>query len=143
MYSSVGKGIALLFFVTFNGFIPSSIAEDKPAFVHKIEFRVQPQQCVTLRQGRDCFATITLQWQKASEQSLCLYQVNKKQINNKQQLRCWQKSRTGQVSIEFESSDSLTYQLRTLQEDHLVAETEVVVSWLHKNTTRRRRWRLF
>ena len=143
MYSSVSKGIALLIFVTLNGFIFSSKAEDKPAFTHTIEFKVQPQQCVTLRQGRDCFATITMQWHEPTKQSLCLYQVNKKQTDNKLQLRCWQKSRQGQVSIEFESSDNLVYQLRTQHGDHLVAETEVVVSWLHKNTTRRRRWRLF
>lgn len=143
MYSSASKGIALLFYITFIAFIPISTAAENLAVTDEIEFRVQPQQCVTLRQGRDCFATLTVQWQKSAEQSLCLYQVSKNISNNKQQLICWQKSLTGQVSIEFESSDTLTYQLRTQQGDHLLAETEVVVSWLHKNTTRRRHWRLF
>ena len=143
MYSSFSKGIALLFYVTLITFIPVSNAEEKLAITDKIEFRVQPQQCVTLRQGRDCFATVTVQWKKSSAQSLCLYQVNKKQLDNKQQLQCWKKIHQGQASIEFESSDTLTYQLRTQQGDHLVAETEVVVGWLHKNTTRRRHWRLF
>lgn len=143
MYSSVSKGIALLCSISFIGFIPYSSAQERSAVPDKVEFRVQPQQCVTLRQGRDCFATITMQWKKSTEQSLCLYQINKKQIDNQQQLRCWSKSLQGLVSIEFESSDNLIYQLRTQQGNHLVAETEVVVSWLHKNTTRRRRWRLF
>ena len=143
MYSSVSKGIALLVVISFIGFIPNSTAQEKTAITDKIEFKVQPQQCVTLRQGRDCFATITMQWQKSTEQSLCLYQINKKQTDNKQQLRCWKKSQQGQMILEFESSDNLIYQLRTQQGDQLVAETEVVVSWLHKNTTRRRRWRLF
>lgn len=143
MYSSVSKGIALLFYITFTLFIPISTAAENLAVTDKIDFRVQPQQCVTLRQGRDCFATITVQWQKISAQSLCLYQVNKKQPDNIQQLQCWKKIHQGQASIEFESSDTLTYQLRTQQGDHLVAQTEVVVSWLHKNTTRRRHWRLF
>lgn len=142
MYSSVSKGIALLFYIPLITFIPLSTAADNLAVTEKIDFRVQPQQCVTLRQGRDCFATITVQWQKSSAQSLCLYQVNKKQFNKKQ-LKCWGKNQQGQTSIEFESSDTLTYQLRTQQGDHLVAQTEVVVSWLHKNTTRRRHWRLF
>jgi len=143
MCSSISKGIALLVFISFIGFIPMTTGEEKATITDKIEFKVQPQQCVTLRQGRDCFATITMQWQKHSEQPLCLYQVNKQQLNSKQQLRCWKKNHQGQVKIEFESSDNLTYQLRTQQGDHLIAETEVVVSWLHKNTTRRRRWRLF
>lgn len=143
MYSSISKGIALLFYVPLITFIPLSTAVEKLALSDKIDFRVQPQQCVTLRQGRDCFATIKVQWQKTSTQSLCLYQINKKQINNKQQLKCWTKSQQGHINIEFESSDTLIYQLRTQQGDHLVAQTEVVVSWLHKNTTRRRHWRLF
>jgi hypothetical protein len=143
MYSSVSKGIALHVFISFIAFTPISAAQEKLAIADTIEFRVQPQQCVTLRQGRDCFATITMQWQKPIEQSLCLYQVNKKQNDSKRQLRCWKKNLQGQAVIEFESSDNLTYQLRTQQGDHLVAETEIVVSWLHKNTTKRRRWRLF
>lgn len=143
MYSSVSKGIALLFYIPLTTFIPLTAAAENLAVTDKMDFRVQPQQCVTLRQGRDCFATITVQWQKTSAQSLCLYQVNKNQLDNKQPLKCWTKSQQGQTRIEFESSDTLTYQLRTQQGDHLVAQTEVVVSWLHKNTTRRRHWRLF
>lgn len=143
MYSSVSKGIALLFYIPLITFIPQSTAAENLAVTDKIEFRLQPQQCVTLRQGRDCFATITVQWQQTSPQSLCLYQINKKQPDNKQQLHCWDKKHQGLTHIEFESSDTLTYQLRTQPGDHLVAQTDVVVSWLHKNTTRRRHWRLF
>jgi len=143
MYSSVSKGIALLIFTIFTSFIQCVKAEDNLTLVTNIDFSVQPQQCVTLRQGRDCFATIVIQWQKLTAQSLCLYHINKKQTDSKKQLTCWQKSKKGQASIEFESSDNLIYQLRTQQGDHLLAETEIVVSWLHKNTTRRRRWRLF
>jgi len=142
MYSSVSKGIALLVFISISGLISSASADDKATLSTKIAFSVQPQQCVTLRQGRDCFATINLQWQKSTELSLCLYQINQ-QSDNKQQVKCWQKSRQGQTSIAFESSGNITYQLRSIKDDHLLAETEIVVSWLHKNTIRRRRWRLF
>jgi len=143
MYSSAGRGMALLVFIFASCFISSVNAEDKPSLTTNILFSVQPQQCVTLRQGRDCFTTVKIQWQKQTEQALCLYQVTNKQAKNKEQLMCWSKSNKGQTSVEFESNDNLTYQLRTLKDDHLLAETEIVVSWLHKNTTRSRRWRLF
>lgn len=142
MYSSVSKGIALLVLIFISFFMTSVHAEDMPTLPATIVFSMQPQQCVTLRQGRDCFATINVQWQKSTEQSLCLYQISH-QENNKQQIKCWQKSNQGQVSLAFESSDNITYQLRSIKDDHLLAETEIVVSWLHKKTTRRRRWRLF
>lgn len=143
MYSNVSKGVVLLFNITLMTYIPLSIATENLAITNKVDFRVQPQQCVTLRQGRDCFATIKVQWQKTLAQSLCLYQINKKQNDLKKQLKCWENNHQGQTNIEFESNETLIYQLRTQQGDRLVAQTEVVVSWLHKNTTRRRHWRLF
>jgi len=143
MYSSVSKGVALLFISSFIVFIPISSAENKSTATDQVDFKVQPQQCVTLRQGRDCFATINIHWKQTNQQSLCLYQVKKNNINQKRQLMCWKKAQQGQARIDFQSSDNLTYQLRTLEDDQLITESEVVVSWLHKNTTRRRRWRLF
>lgn len=143
MYSSISKGIALLALTLVYLLTSPAKAQEKPIISAKIIFNVQPQQCVTLRQGRDCFATIAIRWQKKVAQALCLYQVIDKKINKKEQLMCWSKSSIGETSIEFESNDNLTYQLRSQEGDHLLAETEIVVSWLHKNTTRRRRWRLF
>lgn len=143
MYSSVCKGIALLVYCLCSFFITPVQAEEKITVSTKVAFSVQPQQCVTLREGRDCFATITVQWQKPIEQALCLYQINTKKADSQKQLICWPKSKKGQASIAFESSDNLTYQLRSLKGEQLVAETEIVVSWVHKKTTTRRRWRLF
>jgi hypothetical protein len=143
MYSSIGNGIALLTLMLFTCFVPRANAEDNKIPSPKIAFSVQPQQCVTLRQGRDCFAKITIQWQKSTDQALCLYQINTKRIDTQKQIICWPKTNQGQTNIAFQSSDNLTYQLRTVKEKELVAETEVVVSWVHKNTATRRRWRLF
>lgn len=142
MYSSVITGTSLVF-ILFTCFISAVKAENNTLLSTKIAFSVQPQQCVTLRQGRDCFATIKIQWQKSTEQALCLYQIHTTQANTQKQLICWPKSKKGQTSVSFESSDNLTYQLRTLKDKQLVAEAEIVVSWVHKNTTKRRRWRLF
>ncbi len=118
-------------------------AQENAKMSANISFNVQPQQCVTLRQGRDCFATIKIHWQQQTTQALCLYQVSDKATNSKEQLMCWPKENEGKTTVEFESNDNLIYQLRTQEGDRLLAETEVIVSWLHKNTTQRRRWRLF
>ena len=104
----------------------------------EVTFTALPEQCVTLRQGRDCFATVELQWQSSDKQSFCLYQEGK----NKQ-LGCWQNNNKVQIKIEFESNKSINYQLRTVSDNKVIAETKVEVSWQHKNTTRKRRWRLF
>jgi len=136
MYSSISKGIALLVLMM-TGNAQAANAEEKT----QVSFSVQPQQCVTMRQGRDCFATLKIQWQHALAPALCLYQMTNEQTHK--QLKCWSNSSQGKAVIEFESSENIHYQLRSFEGDKLIAEAEVVVSWLHKNNTRRRRWRLF
>lgn len=143
MYSNIRQRFTLLTLILYSSFIPVVLAESSTALSAQVAFSVQPQQCVTLHQGRDCFATVVIQWEKPTEQALCLYQVNTKKADAQKQLMCWAKSKKGQASISFESSDNLTYQLRTLKDKTLIAEAEMVVSWVHKNTTKRRRWRLF
>ena len=101
-------------------------------------FHALPAQCVTLREGRDCFAEVTMHWQSQHKQSLCLYQEGLEQ-----HLGCWHDNNTAHIAIEFISNKNVNYQLRTAHNNVIVAETEVTVSWLHKGSTRKRRWRLF
>ena len=126
MYSNVKISRYLLIMPIF--LISPVKAEDSPTLPSNISFSVQPQQCVTLRQGRNCYATLTIQWQKLTEQALCLHQINTKQANSQKELFCWPKGNKGETSVSFESSDNLTYQLRTLEDKKLIAETEMVVS---------------
>ena len=143
MYSSFSKGSALIVLMLINSVTCFAKTHIKTSSVNNINFSIQPQQCVTLRHGRDCFATLTVQWQRPTAVSLCLYQINKQQNNSQKQLLCWINKTKGLLEIEFESSENLTYQLRTQKDERVLAETEIVISWVHKNTSRKRHWRLF
>ena len=144
MYSNNGKAIALpllLFsFLLFSLLKTSHVYAAKLKVIKKTEiaFSALPEQCVTLREGRNCFATVELQWKSPSKHSFCLYQEGK----NKQ-LGCWEDNNNVHIRVEFESNKSIKYQLRTVIDDKVIAETQVEVSWQHKNTSRKRRWRLF
>ena len=69
--------------------------------------------------------------------NFCLYQKNPRR-----KVKCWQQSKGNSTLLEFESSEKLTFQLIN-QQNNLVAETAIDVSWVHKATPRKRRWRLF
>ena len=144
MYSNVGKGIAivytkvLLLFFSLLVLNPVQAEEIDALNTKQVDFTALPEQCVTLREGRACFATVELQWQSVAKQSFCLYQEGKKK-----QLGCWQNNNNVQIKVEFESNKSVKYQLRTLSDDKVIAETQVEVSWQHKSTSSKRRWRLF
>lgn len=145
MYSNVGNGIAIvhakvLLLLLYSLLILTPVkAEEVKTLTNKaLNFTALPEQCVTLRQGRACFATVELQWHSTSKHSFCLYQEGKKK-----QLGCWQNNNNVQIKVEFESNKNVKYQLRTLDDDKVIAETQVEVSWQHKSTSRKRRWRLF
>lgn len=102
------------------------------------QFSVLPEQCVTLRQGRDCFAEVNISWQSDSKQSLCLYQEG-----IEKHIVCWHEHDSADIAIDFVSNKNINYQLRNISDNKVVAETEIKVSWLHKSNARKRRWRLF
>jgi len=99
-----------------------------------------PSSCVTLHEGRACFAKVTLSWtvnRPLSSNRLCLVQKQPKR-----QLKCWQKSHGDTINIEFESNSPLIYQLLN-ENSQVLAETKVDVSWVYEATPRKRRWRIF
>ena len=96
----------------------------------------QPASCVTLHQGRECFANITIDWQSTDIGDYCLYQ-------DKRIIHCWQNSNQNTTSLTFESSENITFYLMKRTSKAIMAQTTITVGWVHKGTPRKRRWRLF
>ncbi|WDE11280.1 DUF3019 domain-containing protein [Thalassomonas haliotis] len=99
---------------------------------------VQPATCVALHQGRTCFAQLSLNWQSTGAGNFCIYLKD-----SKQPVHCWQNSRGNLINFEFESNKKVVFQLIEQGKNHVVAETSVDVSWVHKAAPRKRRWRIF
>lgn len=135
MYFKLSKGIASFLFIIFLVKVPLSYAEEVSH--NNITFTAQPTICVTLTQGRTCYATVTLEWNAEKKGNFCILQ----KVSTKQ-LKCWKHTKNKILSFEFESNESITYQL-IKDNNELVAETTVNVTWVHKKSPRKRRWRLF
>ncbi len=101
-------------------------------------FSVLPAKCITLTQGRQCFATITFTWQTQAQGNYCIYQVGKKEA-----IDCWFNQKQNSITFEFESNKTMHYQLVAYDFDKVIAEAAVEVSWVHKASPRKRRWRIF
>ena len=100
-------------------------------------FKVKPSTCVTIREGRDCFTKITFNWRLPEQKNVCLVDKNANKV-----LKCWQNSHEGQAKFEFKSQIKVTYLLLD-QEQNVLGETLVDVSWVYKASPRKRRWRIF
>jgi hypothetical protein len=147
MFSKQDKGFVLLIFFIGNFSsasaqqvpMPQSNEKNIPAQLSvQTEFSALPAKCITLTQGRQCFATVTFTWQTAIKGNYCLYQEG-----NKEALDCWFNQKQNTATFEFESSETLHYQLVAYDYEKIISTTTIEVSWVHKASPRKRRWRLF
>jgi len=116
----------------------SAYAEPVTLSSQSVKFTALPATCITLRQGRNCFANITLRLKLAQIGNYCVYQ----QHSNKP-MRCWNNSYGESIKFEFQSNKKVVYSLKNESSQQVIALTAVEVSWVHKASSRKRRWRLF
>jgi hypothetical protein len=135
MYFKLSKGIASLL-TMFLGFITFS-SEAENVKTANIVFSAQPAMCVALTQGRTCYANVKIEWSVEKPGDFCIVQKAPKQ-----HLKCWTQTDGNVFSFEFQSNESVTYQLIN-PNNELIAETTIDVTWVHKKSPRKRRWRLF
>lgn len=104
-----------------------------------VKLSISPERCFGLDQGQKCYQKITVNWQLDKEDKYCLYQTT-----SKSPMVCWEPGTKGQAKLEFESSETVIYQLRLESTGESIAETRIIVTWVYGKTKRRRTsWRLF
>ncbi|MCO7224299.1 DUF3019 domain-containing protein [Pleionea sp. CnH1-48] len=102
------------------------------------QFDVSPNKCVTLREGRDCFAAVTFLWKTHQKGNYCIVSVD-----NKKTLKCWKGALKGQLQFQFSANKTLEYQLVRESNSQVMASTQIVVNWIYKSRGGKRRWRVF
>lgn len=134
---------SLLIYVTYLIFIYPTLALAQDSIdnqiLHSPQLLAKPKNCVTLNEGRTCFAKVTLMWRVANADKVCV--VEKKQQHV---LHCFNHLQdvVGEFHFEFESNSTQRYQLVDSQKN-VLAETSVEVNWVYEATPRKRRWRVF
>lgn len=103
--------------------------------------QVQPNKCVALNQGRDCFTNVTIRWQLHEKLDYCLFLQSLDEAPRL--IKCWQGLNQGQWQHEFQSDKNAQFILMEKTGSTVLASASVQVSWLYKANARKRRWRLF
>ena len=115
-----------------------------PLSVTPLVFSAQPANCIALRHGRTCYASVKLNWSSHIKQDYCIY-IKQPDIDIAllKSVQCWKSSNGNQIVFNFESNKKIEFQLMSSKDNQVIAETAVEVSWVHKPTARKRRWRIF
>lgn len=103
--------------------------------------QVQPNKCVALNQGRECFTQIMIRWEFKEKSDYCLFLKGLEELPRP--IKCWQGLNQGQWQYEFQSAKDAQFILMEKNSNTVLASASVQVSWLYKASTRKRRWRLF
>lgn len=133
MYSKVIGCLGLLYF----GGVTNSYGTESSSSLTP-ELSVMPNKCVALRKGRTCFAKMTFRFRVNHPGHYCIVEQDRKRP-----LYCETIERYGLFSFEFQSEKKLTYFLVNSANQMNIASTIIDVAWVHKKTSRKRRWRIF
>lgn len=100
---------------------------------------VTPKRCIALRKGQICYLEVTFHWQHPKMGDYCLLNVT----NNKT-VKCWQQTKNGQFSFDFQSTMSNDFSLRSQKSGKVHANAHIAVAWVYKSSKRAKStWRIF
>lgn len=97
-----------------------------------------PNTCVALREGRSCYADIVLTWSQPVIGNYCLRDATSKYI-----MQCWLKQQNGTLRYNFDSKESITFELFDSNTSRVITTAQVKLQWVYQNRQKKRRWRLF
>lgn len=126
-------------FLLFFGVVLQSIAQ--PNEIEASQLKVQPNKCVALNQGRECFMQVIINWRQQRKGHYCLFLIKEDEQANL--IKCWTNAQQGQYEFEFASTTNIQFLLADSNGQQNFASSLVEVSWLYKSNSRKRRWRLF
>jgi len=105
----------------------------------KAILNANPVTCVALHKDQVCFQQITLSWSQLAPGDYCLYIEDVKRP-----LTCWFDNTLNSFVHEYESADSIRYELREGSSDDSMATVSVNTSWVYRTGRRSSSgWRLF
>lgn len=97
-----------------------------------------PDTCVALREGRNCYAEVDITWHQQQVGNYCLRNAQSKHI-----MQCWLMQQKGLFRYQFDSAETIGFELISSDNGKVVASTEIQLQWVYQNRQKKRRWRLF
>lgn len=100
---------------------------------------LKPKECVVLKEGDKCYASIKVKW-KASESGLfCLFRTP-----GDVKLKCWKDVVEGQFAENVVMDTEVDYYLVRADSAEILSRGKITLSWVHRRSSRpEHTWRIF
>lgn len=105
-----------------------------------IQLQISPRICTLTGGDKQCETPVHAQWRSSHEESLCLVIVARPDVK-----RCWEHYAEGTYTIQLTFAEDLTFQLRDMSLEHVLASEalRVIREALRYRHKRRQPWNIF
>jgi len=118
---------------------PLAYSEIGPAD-ENIRLEISPRICTLTGRDKQCETPVHAQWRSSHEESLCLVIVARPDVK-----RCWEHYAEGTYTIQLTFAEDLTFQLRDMSLEHVLASEalRVIREAIRLRHKRRQPWNIF
>jgi hypothetical protein len=105
-----------------------------------IRLEISPRICTLTGKDKECETAVHAQWRSSQEESLCLVIVARPDVK-----RCWENYAEGTYTIQLTFSEDLTFQLRDVSLERVLASEvlRVIREAIRYRHKRRQPWNIF
>ena len=105
-----------------------------------IQLQISPRICTLTGRDKQCETPVHAQWRSSHEESLCLVIVTRPDVK-----RCWEHYAEGTYTIQLTFAEDLTFQLRDMSLEHVLASEalRVIREAIRLRHKRRQPWNIF
>lgn len=118
--------------------VQSSVAVDQ-SHKDQITLSLKPKECVVLKEGDKCYASINVKWKASEPGSFCLFRKP-----NEVKLQCWKDVSEGQFTENLVMDIQVDYYLVRADSPEILSREKITLSWVHRKSSRpEHTWRIF
>ena len=105
-----------------------------------IRLEISPRICTLTGRDKQCETPVHAQWRSSHEESLCLVIVTRPNVK-----RCWEHYAKGTYTIQLTFAEDVTFQLRDVSLEHVLASEvlRVIREAILYRHRRRQPWNIF
>jgi Protein of unknown function (DUF3019) len=105
-----------------------------------IKLQISPRICTLTERDKQCQTPVHAQWRSSHDESLCLVIVSRPDVKH-----CWEHYAEGTYTIELTFVDDLTFQLRDVSLERVLASEvlRVIREAIRYRHKRRQPWNIF
>ena len=116
----------------------SAASSEQQVIAHTASYQltINPEKCVSLRQGQLCYTDLELTWSSPAAGNYCIFASSQEEP-----LRCWNAQQTGEYKAEFANDENTQFFLR--KGEQIMAQVELKMAWVYKRKRSPSSWRVF